>query len=117
MNLVLNARDAMPGGGVVTVKTTAVRPGATLLRAHPDVTPGRYVRLLVTDTGCGMDEDTAARVFEPFFTTKEPGEGVGLGLSMVHGAVTTHGGFVTLTTAPDAGASFSVYLPAIDVKP
>ena len=75
--------------------------------------PGRYVCLVVADPGLGMDNETAARAFEPFFTTKEPGEGVGLGLAMVHGTIRHHGGFITLTTEPGAGSSFSVYLPAV----
>ena len=111
-NLVLNARDAMPTGGVVTLATETLDLDAAALLLHPEATPGGHVRLLVTDTGSGMDPETAARVFEPFFTTKDPGAGVGLGLAMVHGTITHHGGFVDLTSEPDVGSSFSVYLPA-----
>ena len=87
MNLVLNARDAMPDGGAVTISTEATEVDKADCRTKPEAVPGRYVRLTVSDTGSGMDAETVARVFEPFFTTKEPGQGVGLGLAMLHGAV------------------------------
>ncbi len=101
----------MPDGGTLTVETQAATVDGSFALEHPEAHPGRYARLTVTDTGLGMDEDTASRVFEPFFTTKEQGKGVGLGLAMVHGAVTQSGGFVTVTSAVGAGSSFSVYLP------
>ena len=110
-DLVLNARDAMPNGGVVTFQTRMVTVDDHACKSQPGAHPGAYALLRVTDTGTGMDADTVARVFEPFFTTKEPGKGVGLGLSMVHGAVAQNGGFVTVSSAPGRGTTFEVYLP------
>ena len=110
-NLVLNARDAMPDGGVLAIETAGIVLDRQVLRKHPEASPGPHVRLSVTDTGSGMDADTATKVFEPFFTTKEPGEGTGLGLAMVHGAVKQHGGWMTLTSAPAEGSTFALYFP------
>lgn len=110
-DLLLNARDAMPDGGVVTLETRAVTVDHTECERDPDAELGDYTRLCVTDTGSGMDEQTAARVFEPFFTTKESGKGVGLGLAMVHGAAKQNGGFVTVTSTPGRGTTFELYLP------
>ncbi len=110
-DLVLNARDAMPDGGVVTFQTRIVTVDDDACKSQPAAHPGAYALLRVADTGTGMDADTVARVFEPFFTTKEPGKGVGLGLSMVHGAVAQNGGFVTVSSAPGQGTTFDVYLP------
>ena len=110
-NLVINARDAMPEGGLLTIDTEAVDVDEAAARVNPEASPGRYVRLVVRDTGVGMEEDTVARIFEPFFTTKEPGEGIGLGLAMVHGAVKQGGGFITVESTPDVGSTFAVFIP------
>ena len=113
-NLVLNARDAMPDGGSLTIETTGITVTEALARAHPEARCGSYARLSVIDTGVGMERATVARIFEPFFTTKEPGQGVGLGLSMVHGAVKQTGGFVTVDSEREHGTTFGLYLPACE---
>lgn len=110
-NLILNARDAMPSGGTVTVETGQATVDKASVRTHPDARPRTYVTMTVTDTGLGMEEETVSRIFEPFFTTKEPDKGVGLGLAMVHGAVKQSGGFVTVDSTIGEGTSFTVYLP------
>jgi two-component system cell cycle sensor histidine kinase/response regulator CckA len=110
MSLVINARDAMPDGGQVTI--TVATLDVTEPSGSRPLAPGRYVRLAVSDTGTGMDEETISRAFDPFFTTKEPGEGTGLGLSTVHGIVTQSGGDVQITSAPGEGTTFDIYLPS-----
>lgn len=113
INLLVNARDAMPGGGLVTISTRTLTADAAFTSAHPDVAPGRYVVLEVADDGDGMTDDVRARLFEPFFTTKEPGRGTGLGLSVVWSVVRQSDGYVLVETAPGRGACFSVLLPAV----
>jgi CheY-like chemotaxis protein len=111
MNLAINARDAMTGGGTLSIGAgSAVVVGDDA--AHPGVPPGCYARVTVRDTGCGMSPEVLARIFDPFFTTKEPGRGTGLGLATAYGIVSQHGGTIRVESAPGAGATFFVYLPA-----
>ncbi len=114
MNLAVNARDAMPNGGTLGIGLSEALIGDEEARAKPQVRPGLFVCLCVTDTGCGMDESTIMRIFEPFFTTKVPGKGTGLGLATVYGIVRQHGGWIDVTSQPGKGSSFRVYFPASD---
>jgi two-component system cell cycle sensor histidine kinase/response regulator CckA len=114
MNLAINSRDAMPKGGTILIATSNVDLDEGYSLLHPEVSAGSYVMLSVSDTGCGMDAKTMDRVFEPFFTTKGPGEGTGLGLSMVHTIVKQGGGHVLVESEPGKGATFKLYFPRIN---
>jgi signal transduction histidine kinase/CheY-like chemotaxis protein len=113
MNLILNARDAMPDGGRLSIRTGNVELDSAMALKIPESRPGRFVKLAVQDTGIGMTPETLSRIFEPFFSTKGPGKGTGLGLSVVYGIVKQHEGWIHVTSVPGKGSTFEVYLPAV----
>ncbi len=112
MNLAINARDAMPSGGKLTIDTANIELDDDHVRQHAAARPGPHIVLTIRDTGCGMDQATQARIFEPFFTTKGPDQGTGLGLATVYGIVTQSGGHIDVTSAPNHGTTFTIYIPA-----
>jgi DNA-binding response OmpR family regulator len=117
MNLAVNSRDAMPGGGRLAIGTAVVEWAASVAQSHAGARAGRYVALAVADTGVGMDEETLRRIFEPFFTTKEVGKGTGLGLSMIQGVVEQSGGWIDVASEPGRGTAFTICLPWVADAP
>jgi CheY-like chemotaxis protein len=114
VNLAVNAKDAMPEGGKLSIATANVVLDKEYCQTHPEATPGEYVLLTVSDTGHGMDRKTLEHIFDPFYTTKEVGKGTGLGLAMVYGIVKNHAGYITCTSKFGEGTDFKIYLPPME---
>jgi two-component system cell cycle sensor histidine kinase/response regulator CckA len=112
MNLAVNARDAMPGGGQLIIATSTVNVDASYAQSHAEAAEGKYVCITVSDTGCGMDDTTKSRLFEPFFTTKEVGKGTGMGLATAYGIIKQHNGWIEVESKLGSGSTFRVFLPA-----
>jgi two-component system cell cycle sensor histidine kinase/response regulator CckA len=117
VNLAVNARDAMPEGGRLVLRTRAVEVAAGVLPDMGEARPGAFVKLSVEDTGTGMTPEVRERLFEPFFSTKGPGKGTGLGLAVVYGIVRQHGGFIDVNTTPAVGTCMDIYLPVGEIRP
>jgi two-component system, cell cycle sensor histidine kinase and response regulator CckA len=119
MNLAVNARDAMPNGGRLTIETDTVALDDNYCRSHIEATEGPHVLLTITDTGVGIDKASLGRIFEPYYTTKKPGEGTGLGLATVYGIVKGHGGHINCYSEPGVGTTFKIHLPVhrIEMEP
>ena len=114
LNLVANARDAMPRGGMITIRSRTVNLDEDFRKLHGYGTPGRYVLISVTDTGEGIDDEAMHRIFEPFYTRKKAGKGTGLGLAIVYGIVKQHNGYINASSKPGRGTTFNIYLPAAE---
>ena len=113
LNLFVNAAHAMVGGGDLSIETENVIRDESFVKSLK-IEPGRYLKISVTDTGVGMDEETQQRIFEPFFTTREMGQGTGLGLASAYGIVKNHGGYIDVSSAKGEGTTFDIYLPALE---
>ncbi len=114
LNMGTNAADAMPDGGRLIIETVNVTLDQDFVRTHTGAKPGKYVLMTVSDTGCGMDQDTLEKIFDPFFTTKDVGKGTGLGLASAYGIVKAHGGYITCYSDPGQGTAFKIYWPAAE---
>ena len=111
MNMAVNARDAMPNGGELTIATANIHIDEDMAWRHPESTPGSYIRLMVSDTGTGMSDEVKAKLFDPFFTTKAVGQGTGLGLATCIGIIRQTGGFIDVDSVPGKGTTFQIFLP------